>query len=50
MGQNLLEATPGHNNTCLGIRIAFINPFNPWCPLKGHTYINKPGAESCRFV
>ena len=24
--------------------IAFI-----WCPQKGHTYLNKPGAESCRM-
>ena len=21
-----------------------------WCPLKGHTYINKPAAFSCTFV
>ena len=23
-----------------------IQPFNAWCPLKGHTYLNKPEAES----
>ena len=21
-----------------------------WCPLKGHTYLNKPAGFSCRFV
>ena len=25
-------------------------PFSTWCPLKGHTYLNKPAAFSCRFV
>ena len=24
--------------------------FNVWCPPKGHTYLNKPAACSCRFV
>ena len=24
--------------------------FKAWCLLKGHTYLNKPAAESCRFV
>ena len=22
--------------------------FNAWCPLKGHTYLRKPGSESLR--
>ena len=26
------------------------NPFNAWCPLKYHTYLNKPTAISCRFI
>ena len=25
-------------------------PFNAWCPQKGHTYLNKAAAKSCRFV
>ena len=25
-------------------------PFSTWCPLKVHTYLNKPAAFSCRFV
>ena len=25
-------------------------PLNVWCPPKGHTYLNKPVATSCRFV
>ena len=25
-------------------------PFNTWCPLKGHTYLNELLAESLRFV
>ena len=24
--------------------------FSSWCLLKGHTYLNKPAAERCRFV
>ena len=31
----------------------FILPFllnNNLCPLKGHTYLNKPAAFSCKFV
>ena len=24
-------------------------PFGAWYPLKGHTYLNKPATESCRF-
>ena len=24
--------------------------FSAWCPLKGHTYLNKLAAESCRFI
>ena len=27
-----------------------IYPFSAWCPLKGHTYLNKPAAKYCRFV
>ena len=27
-----------------------INTFDPCCPLKGRTYLNKPAAESYRFV
>ena len=32
--------------------LQIICPFdiNAWCPLKTHTYLNKPAAESCRFV
>ena len=34
---------------------ALQNTFNSltlyaWCPRKGHTYLNQPAAESCRFV
>ena len=29
--------------------VAF-QPLSAWCPLKGHTDLNKPVAESCRFV
>ena len=25
-------------------------PFSACCPIKGHTYLYKPTAESCRFV
>ena len=25
-------------------------PFNTWCPLKGHTYFNKPQGDSRRFA
>ena len=25
-------------------------PFNTWCPLKGHTYLNKPVAFRYRYV
>ena len=24
--------------------------FNAWCPQKGHAYLNKPAAKSCKFV
>ena len=27
-----------------------ICPFCVCCPLKAHTYLNKPATESCRFV
>ena len=27
-----------------------VQPFNAWCPRKGHADFNKPEAESCRFV
>ena len=30
--------------------IVFPWPFRAWCPLEGHAYLNKPAAESCRFV
>ena len=23
---------------------------NAWCPQEGHTYLNKPANESCRFI
>ena len=26
----------------------YFSPFSAWCRLKGHTYLNKPAAESCR--
>ena len=26
-----------------------VQRFNAWCLLKGHTYLNKPAAENCRF-
>ena len=25
-------------------------PFSAGCPLNGHTYLNKPAAQSCGFV
>ena len=28
----------------------FLNPLVPWCSLKGHIYLDKPVAESCRFI
>ena len=28
----------------------WINLVNVWCSLEGHTYLNKPAAESSRFI
>ena len=33
-----------------GSHIWEVWPFSVWCPVKGHTYLNKPAAISCRFV
>ena len=27
-----------------------VNPLTAWCLPKGHTYLDKPPAESCRSV
>ena len=37
------------NNTFF-LTLVTWNPFNTWYPIKGHTYLNKPAAFSCRFV
>ena len=37
-------------NCFVVIYFYIIQPFSAWCPLKGHTYLNKPAADSCRFV
>ena len=33
-----------------GFLFLIIRSPSAWCPLKGHTYLNKHAAESCRFV
>ena len=42
--QTVLNSFSNHDYTeCLW-------PFIVWCPLKGHTYLSKPAAKSCRFA
>ena len=32
------------------VPVNFTKPFSAWYPLKGHVYLNKPAAKSCRFA
>ena len=35
---------------CVVFHTHRVNPSKAWCPQEGHTYLNKPAAESCGFV
>ena len=39
-----------HGLTYLFEALSLNYPLSAWCPLKGHTYLNKPAAKSWRFV
>ena len=34
----------------LMVSLNVFSPFSAWCPLKGHTFLSKPVAESCRLA
>ena len=38
------------NKSLFKFLLSFYEPFNVWCPLNSHMYLNKLAAESRRFV
>ena len=49
--QNVLSKIYAWSTKKHDLRLFFdIQLFGAWWILKGHTYLNKPAAESCKFV